>query len=262
MPRKPRQTVSAEDILKQMYPDLPSSDDYVQENPATKQTQNQPNVDPQVAELKAQLAALQAQVQTQTKTASALMSQAVQDMPPQMPQIDYSRAPDPVEDPKGFAEFNMRATQQLLAWKEADFEYKQRQRTTTQTRNDILWDKFTKDYPAYAENDERVGIAAEMVVKRAVANGTDPDKYMYGNSAGFMQDVVHEIDRLWGKPQTGVDTDDDDIDDDEPATRTDGLFGGSGQSGDATSKSKAPPSQYGALSQELMAWQEKTGYKR
>lgn len=252
--------VTADDILKQMYPDLMTSDDYEQK---TEQKTDTGGVDPKVAALEAQLNALQGQIGNLDAANRALMNQSNVDIAPQPPQINYDDAPDPQVDPKGYMEFNQRATLALLDWKEREFEWRQNQTRRAANQVDTLWSDFSSNYGAYAKDSEKVEVAADKVLKRAQAKNVNVDKYMYTNSDKFMADVAKEYDRLFGKPQD-ADDDDDAFDfDGDGDDRSAGLFSGAGAGpkGQAVSQQEAPQ-RYGKLSQELMAWQEKTGFKR
>lgn len=251
MAKKP---TKADDILKQMYPDIMTSDDY-EEKPEEKVTQ--PAADPRVAKLEAEIAALQGQLGNLDKSNRALMSQTTVEVPPQMPQIDYSQAPDPAVDPKGFMQFQEQATMALLRWKEEEINFNARQARSQAEKVESLWSDFSRDYKAYAGDTEKVELAAEKVVKRAQAKNQNLDKYMYGNSEGFMADVAKEYDRLFGKPK-GLEVEDDD----EPEDRSEGLFDGASAGHNPAPAVNKPPERYGQLSKDLMAWQQKTGFHR
>jgi hypothetical protein len=253
-----RKQASADDILKQMYPDLMTSDDFEKkEDP--KQTE-QPNA--QVAELQAKLAALESQLSNVGRANAALSSQITIPQAPQPPQIDMSKAPDPVENPQGYAKFIMDAANAKIDYEKNVILYQQEQSRTQSERVSALWNDFSSKYKEYAADDERVAIATQQVVAKARAKGIDPEKYMYGQSEIFMKDVVGEMDRLFGKPGAAAAAGADDDEDDEDDVRTDVFGGATAGTGQSPATRQAPPEKYGSLSKDLMAWQEKTGFHR
>lgn len=260
MARKNKAQTSADDILKLMYPDLLTSDDFAPKVSAASEQVAATGADARaIADLQAKIAGLQDQLQQTSRTNSALMTQAKVDMPPARPTVDFSKAPNPIDDPAGYAQFMYNANQQQIDYEKQAYAYQNKQAQTSQQKTAMLWSDFEKKFPDYASNDKRVEVAASRVIARAAALGQDTDKYMYGNSAGFMQDIVAEIDDLFGKPVAG-DADDGDDDDDGDDLRTD-VFGGSVATGGVRQKSAAPE-KYGVLSKDIMAWQEKTGFHR
>lgn len=249
---------SAEEILAQMYPDLKTSDDYA--DPAAKQAAAAaPNAE--VAALQAKLAALEGQIAVSQRTAAALTSQQTRDMPPQAPVIDYSKAPDPVEDLAGYTKFMLDAQEARINYEKQAIGYNQRQQQAVATKTATLWDTFKATHGDYTKDEKRIEIATTQVINRAKAMGLDTERYMYGNSDQFMKDVVAEFDGLFGKPGGGggqsVTTDDEDDDADDRAT----VLGGGVATQQGQTAGKQPPPRYGNLSQEVMTWQEKTGFR-
>lgn len=254
-----RKQVSADDILKQMYPDLMTSDDFEKKD----EPKADPNANAQVAELQAKLAALESQLSNVSRANSALSSQVTIPQPPVPPQFDMSKAPDPVENPQGYAKFVMDAANAKIEYEKNAILYQQEMSRTQAERSNALWNDFSTKYKDYAADDEKVAIATQQVVAKARAKGIDPEKYMYGQSEIFMKDIVSEMDRLFGKAGAAASAGSDDDDDDEDDVRTD-VFGGAnaGVGGAAAAKAQQPPERYGSLSKDLMAWQEKTGFHR
>lgn len=251
-----KKDLSAEDVMKRMFPDLPTSEDV----PVTKTADPADQTQATIKALQDQIAQMQGQLTNTSRANQALSSQAQTEMPPQYPQIDYGQAPDPVADPKGFAMFHQKATAALVAYERDNVLYLQRQQGKQATKTAQLWSDFEGSYGDYAKHTEQVEIAASRVIAKAAAKGVDTDKYMYANSAAFMQDVTKEMDRLFpGLTATGAADNDDDDDDDE---RTN-VFGGGVQSGNGKADAQhVAPERYGNLSKDIMEWQEKTGFHR
>lgn len=262
MAKKKSQQLTADDLLKQMYPDLQTSDDFApQQIDTTQQTQQTNGGDSAaIAALQAKIDALQGQLQNTVKANTALSTQATTALPPARPQVDFSKAPSPIDDPAGYAKFMYDANQMQIEYEKQAFNWQQQQAQSSQQKTNVLWSNFEKAYPVYAGNDKQVEVAAQRVISRAKALGQDPDKYMYANSAQFMQDVVAEIDDLFGKPKDTED-DDDDVADDGDDLRTN-VFGGSISTPSGAKSQSAPPERYGVLSKDILAWQQKTGFHR
>jgi hypothetical protein len=256
---KKQPKVNPDDILKQMYPDLLTSDDYEAEEAKKAAAAKPDDTATTIANLQAQLAGLEGQLATVGRANTVLSSQAQTDMPPVKPQVDYSKAPDPATDPAGFAQFMDNVTQSRVNYEKEAYNYTLRQQSAASNKTAVLWKDFEGNYPAYAKNAERVEIAASRVIEKARALGQDTDKYMYGNSAGFMKDVVKEIDRIFGKVE--AEADDDEGDDEGDDNRT-GVFGGGQAAGSPQAVGRQPQERYGTLSKDIMAWQQKTGFHR
>src|SRR5688572_9129995 len=92
-----------ENIMKMMHPDLPSKYDNEPEK-VTTQAEDKAN-DKQLSELMSKLATLEAQVNIAQRTNTALLTQPRVDLPPQRPQFDMSKAPDPVDKPQEYGQF-------------------------------------------------------------------------------------------------------------------------------------------------------------
>lgn len=253
---KRKAELTADEILKQMFPDMPDSTDFEQpeEKPTVKADDN------------AALTALQAQVAQLTSQLAQTRRQAVKQdtdtvpLPPAELDLSKIELPDPIDDPKGYAKALIAAT---TAHADAKIKYEKdvimwqnRQVATNQTKADNLLSGFNAKYADYAKNSRQVEVAAAQILSRAKARGEDINDYMYGHSDQFYADVVAEIDDLFGKPKgTASDEDDDDRADALPSGQIGGQDGPSGER-------KAPPSRYGALGSELRTWQEKTGFYR
>lgn len=240
-------------MMKFLHPDIPTRDD---DEPEPEQKSGD---QAQITALMQQIANLQSQVTTQ-QTQQPTYTPARVDIPPAKPVFDASKAPDPVDDPKGYAEFVRNGILEEQRWQNDVTTWQQRQQATQQNRLSQLWEQFADQHEDYAQDEERVEIAATRVAQRAAKAGMDVDKYMYQSSGIFMNEVVKEMDKLFGKPKAGGLDDDDDGDDGVPDSRTGGIFGGA----EYGSKPTGGKSQekLGSLSADIKAWQEKTGFKR
>lgn len=247
---------NADEILRTMYPDLRTSDDDETEDKTAKGGGGSDDI----AALKEQIARLEGQISS-AASRSTPPPASRQETPPQAPTIDYSKAPDPIQEPAAYAKFVRDATQATIDYEKQAYQYQQRQASNKNNRTAELWNTFSESYKDYASNEERVEVAASRVLAKAAAKGIDTDKYMYESSDKFMKDVTAEIDRLFGKPQSGKSGDGDDDDDDDDDDRSTGLPGGAtgGTDGPRGGSQKAPPSKYGELGSELKAWQQKVG---
>lgn len=258
MARKAKQSVTADEILKQMYPDLPTSDDAAP--PPVAKDPVAEAADKQIAELRQQIAGLQSTIASTSRANATLQSQQIVQAGPQRPVIDYTQAPDPLDDKVGYTKFMADAQQKLIDYEKEKILFEQRQMGAQQQKLQTLWGEFSEAHGDYAKDDKRLVIATQQVIARAQAKGVDAERYMYGNSAQFMQDVVAEYDGLFGKPGGAAAEDGDGEDDDDTSLET--LGGSVGGKSGAQQKQAPQPERYGSLSKEVMAWQEKTGFHR
>lgn len=262
MARKAKPAVDAADVLKLMYPDLPTSEDYTDPLGAAIEADKARTAAPvdngKLTALEQQVAALQGQLSQARQTSQALMTQATTDLPPAKPQFDYSKAPDPTLEPAAFAQYMAQIGEANIQYEKNLYAWQQGQANAVAQRTAHLWDAFSESYPDYAKRGKHVEIAAAEVIQKAKLAGRDVDKYMYGAAGDFMKDVADEMDKLWptsGKPLGGDD------DDDEEDDRTDMLGGGAGGNGVASARGgQKPPEQYGALGKDVLAWQKATGF--
>ena len=260
MARK-KQTMTSEEILHQMYPDLRTSDDDVQE----QQQQQAAQTDAQkMAALEAQIAILTQQVSRPAPTATPTPTQRQQRQAPTPPVTNYAQAPDPVVNPIGYAEFMRQEVARQVAYEKELYNYQQTEAQAATARTTHVWNDFSDQFGAYAKDEEKVEIAATRVLQKAAAAGYDADTYMNQNRATFFAETVREYDKFFGKPAIGGEDDDNDDDgagdDDDNRAQ---VFGGSaaGPKGPAAQAPKAPQ-KFGELGQSIREWQEKTGFIR
>lgn len=248
-----KQNITADDILKQMYPDLKTSDDFVAE---TKPTEGSPEA--KIAELTAQIATLTGKGQQNDAPRGKSRELAQLPQAPVRPIIDYSTAPDPVQKPQDYAAWVHESTAAQIEYEKANYAWQQQVGAVQGNRQQELWNDFQSSYKQYAGNAEKVGIAAQKVIEKNKAAGVNTEKYMFEDSDRFMKDVTDTYDRLFGKPKDDGNVDDNADDGDDDRT----SFQGSGApaSRDGPSATPRPPEKYGALGSAVDDWQKKTGF--
>lgn len=249
------QQTSADDILKQMFPDLQTTDDVYDDDGQDKTKQKDTEaVDKVIADLQAKIAGLEG-------TVAATRDRPVQDpaiqLGPPAPPV-FPDLPNPAEDPNGYRDAVLAQTQALIKYEKDLYQYQNRQTAASSAKSNDLWADFSTKYEDYAENEERIEIATTRIIQKAQARGVDVDKFMYGNRDGFMKQVVDEYDRLFGKPVI----DDTDTDEDDDDNRASVMGAGAPSQRGGPANVQTPPNPYGELSQEILAWQQKTGFTR
>lgn len=244
--------LTAEDILKQMYPDLKTSEDFPVE---TKPAEGTPEA--KIAELTAQIALLSGK--GGGNDAPRGKSRELQALPqaPVRPIIDYNTAPDPVQNPKEYAAWVHESTAQQIEYEKQNYAWQNQVGAVQGNRQNELWNDFRSTYKVYAGETEKVGIAAQKVIEKNKAAGVNTEKYMFEDSDRFMKDVTETYDRLFGKPKdANDDADADDGDDD----RTSFQGSGAPASRDGPVATLRPPEKFGALGSAVEAWQKATGF--
>lgn len=194
--------------------------------PGQQQTEEpeaeEPEVD--VKSLQERLAALETETKTMRQTNMALMQQAprVQEQP-KVEEISLDGLPDPLDNPKGYlAELNKRIVGSVESRVKAGIA--QATAGAGDNRAQELFNDFASrdEYSAIAEDEEKLGIAATMVVNRMAARGVDTEKYMYQGRDMFFKDVAAEYTRVFGKAKL-----DEDVEDETPdSARAAAVFGG------------------------------------
>lgn len=235
-------------------PDLPyddgTDDNAGQQAAATK--------GPTTEELLARIEALTSQVSGLQSTNTALMSQPQMHNAPPAPTLDLSNMPDPTLDPEAYARETIMRQQKFNESQRAVQEYNAQQQQVEQRRLNALWEQFQEAHPGY-DNIEQIEFVTRKVVQRAADRGLDVNKYMYANSAGFMNDVVHEYDKIFGQPANDDDDDDNDVSGTIEAAddRSAGIFGGMESGGKPAQGGKDKP---GDMFDDIKAFQKKTGF--
>lgn len=249
---------SENDVLRSMFPDLPTRDDVEDATVETKGNDDKEDYSKVIQELQAKLAEQERSLEESRRERMALMSQPQRVVPPQEPKFDTSNIPNPIDDPEGYAKAVRQSIDAGIKYQRELDNFNAQQERQQTGKLSSLWESFQEAHPDYAENQKRVEIAATQVVQRAQQRGINLDQYMYANSGMFMKDVIKEMDDLFGKPTAGDDTEVDD--DDEPDNRTGGIPGGAEAGGRGSAGPKNE--KLGSLTQEISQWQAKTGYGR
>lgn len=142
---------------------------------------------------------------------------------PEPPALDLSGLPDPFLEPekysKEYSKRNQDFVRATMAFEKAQEQAQRGFDAQFTSQADALWETFQSEYPDYAKNAKAVRFATAEVVSRAASQGKDVQAYMFGNRTAFMKEVAKEIETLGVKPEAPKT--------EEPADRTDGLFGGS-----------------------------------
>lgn len=162
---------------------------------------------------------------------------------PQDPEVDMSNMPDPTEDPEAYnKELNRRIAKAIRdgvqSHSQAEAQARaEEERRSTQTS--ALWDQFTESHPDIAKNRDQVEFAAMRVLNRIKARGLDPDRYMFGATGQFFNEIVEEHNKVFPQQKAKDDGEGEGEgepepknkpkskeDDDEDEGRSAGIFGG------------------------------------
>lgn len=244
--------ISAQDLLKQMYPDLQTSDDYVEDKAADPKSP-----EAQILELQTQIAQLNGRLEGGGERQSRSRDIGQLPQAPVRPIMDMAAAPDPIQKPGEYAKWLSEQTQAQIQYEKDAWQWQNSVAATANNRANSLWDDFRTSNKAYASDEERVEIAASRVLAKQKAAGINIDKYMYEDSERFMKDVTGEFDKLFGKPKDADSDDDDDGDDDRSEFQSQGAP--AGRDGPAAVRQR--PQQFGALGTAVNDWQAKTGFR-
>lgn len=243
----------ANEILKAMYPDLPDSTDFEEAEGKSKTNDDAAKL----AALQSKLDQLEGQLSARNSRHEAPKLAGLPNAPIE-PQIDMSKAPDPVQDPQGFIRFSQQAVELKAKYLQDRYQWEQSviQRQASQMNH--LWTDFNEQYENYAIDPDKVEIATDRVIRRAQSAGVELDAYMYNNRDQFYKDITKEMDKLFGAPVAADDGDEGQDEDDDIRT----TITGGGNAGQGGVKKVEPQSQYGELSREIQTWQRKTGFYR
>lgn len=228
-------------------------------SPGGSKPNDQNGAGPTTADLMKQLADMQAR-QDALERANLALTQTV---PTQVSQpratgkepVDLKGLPDPAFDPEGFSKgLQERVTEQMNRYVDGKLEEQNTARRTAQTETDkynILWEDFAIAHPELADDMDQVEIAATLLAKDAQRRNIDVQRYMFGNSPRFIEDVAKKHAALFGNKQEAAGGQDE-----EPASRTGGIFGGL-EGGNRPAAQRPAP---GDMIKDLHDIQRKTGY--
>ncbi len=198
------------------------------ENPLKKQSKADP-VD-KSAELLGKIEALTSTVEDLKSQNQRLMAagpsyqapvQQVAQVDPAKLKVDFTGLPDPLDNR---AEYDRQLAERINAAIEgrthAVREEVTREQTARQSREQ-LWNDFKTRHEAWADYPDLVATVAEQLVRKAQAQGIDPQRYMFVNSQGFHDDIAKELSAKYGRLVA-----DQDDEGDEPTGRGDGTVEG------------------------------------
>lgn len=236
-----------------MFGPNPIEDAYSAHNPGgVEQDEPTEKKGPTIEELQTQIAEMNRRYDQMEKTNLALMTRPpeIQNVQQTQQQVKDADLPDPTMDPVGYANaVTARADKRL-----ANFMDTQRTQSSEAQRQkseaDIIWDAFSTKYEDYAQDDEKLEFVSAKVLKDVQALGIDPKRYMTTARDKFFTEVTTKYDEVFGKP--GEETKDD-----EPATRTAGVFSGMESGGKPVTQQRA---EAGDMIKDLQEAQKKSGF--
>lgn len=242
-------------VLSLMHPDMPFDDTSLEE----KKPENKADKDfqAQFAQMQATLKSLEASNESLQRTNMALMGQNLTPTKPNFgpATVDLENLPDPVTDPKAYAEAIVSRGDAVLRARQQEQDWDRGQKASLQERVDGVWDQFSKAYPAYAGKTDLIEAAATKAVSAARAQGIDPNKYMFSATPQFFADTVKTLEG-WGIKNEAAEEEQDTT----PATRTSGIPGGLESSGKLTQGKDPDEERIPSLMDELKDWKLKTGF--
>ena len=129
---------------------------------------------------------------------------------------------------------------------------------STEQRNKMLWDQFQEKYPDIAKDPERIEVAVKKAMDLGKAKGYDMEKYMYGHSEVFFEDVVKEHNRFFAvsAPEKKEKAEDKQPTEEE-TNEAWGIFGGS--EGANATKKKTDDEELGSLTADIKKIQRDAG---
>lgn len=229
------------------------------EDAARARETSQGNQTPDLTALQRQIAELEAGRKQDQRNLAALLAQPsyANQRPMVNTELDTKGLPDPIQEPDAYAREMTRRMNQAIEARQQVAQYEQAQQQSQAAKVNALWEDFSEKYPDYADKYDQVEFAARKVVSKAQAKGMDVNKYMFGASGIFMEDVASELEKVFGSRAEDTDTDPEPEDDGSDDGSV-GVFGGSASGG----KPVAPQVEGGDMFDDLKEWQIKTGFYR
>lgn len=173
------------------------------------------------------------------------------------PAVDLKGLPDMQEDPEGWAAAYAERAQEVAEKKAARKQQKSLTEAEQRKRAEELYVKFRNDYPELAKDEDKMEIAVRKAWSRGSARGYDMDRYVYGHSDLFFEEVAEEYSKAFGAAPKAEEKDEPENTQNDAAW---GIFGGSmGES----SKPKAGAGKeeaLGSFSADLKRFQKERGY--
>jgi hypothetical protein len=207
-----------------------------------------------VAALQRQIAELEAGRKQDQRNLTALMSQPNYTQRPQFQtELDTKGLPDPIQEPDAYAREMTRRMNLAIEGRAQAQQYEASQQQAQSRKVNALWEEFQEKYPDYSDKYEQVEFAARKVAEKAAAKGLDVNKYMFGTSSLFMEDVAGELEKIF--PSKSTETEEGDTSEDDASI---GIFGGTASGG----KPVAAPESETDMFDDLKEWQLKTGFYR
>lgn len=208
------------------------------------------------AELLKQIADLNARVEQAERTNLALLSAkpvTVDTVVQRQEEPKDDELPDPTLDPNGYARAVTERAERRIQNFMAEQQRQQKADAEASNSSKDLWTDFAAQYEDYAADEERVSFATAQVMKDLKAKGIDVARYTTTARDKFFKDVTTRMDKIFGKPGEGSETEEVD----EPANRTGGIFGGMESGGKPSKHSQEQP---GDMIKDLHDLQRKSGF--
>lgn len=255
------------------------------EDPPDPAAEKKADEEARFTELQAEIARLHEQLETRESRDISLVSQQVQTdtfIPEKLMAI-----PDVNEDLNGYISANVQNGLIEERNRQGKVEFQKRNSKSLDDKIGELWADFAEEYPDYSGkgSKRRIEFAAENVVKRAVARGLDPNRYMFIARDRFMKDVAAEMDDIFGAPEMKDELDDEDFnerpaprrrrearaaprrdtrrrprEEEDDTGRTGGLFGGNDSGGPRPSQRDISGDSAGSMLEDIHAMQRKNGF--
>lgn len=108
-------------------------------------------------------------------------------------QVSHEGLPDRDADPAGYD--RMLTTRINAAMQARDYALRQEYQTrqTQQSATERVWNTFNEKYPEWAGHKKLIGATAQELVADALARGMDAERYMFGTSDVFCDDIVKSL---------------------------------------------------------------------
>lgn len=191
-----------------------------------------PDVSGQLAELIKRVDQLQAENAAFRSYSQQPQQVVVQAQPQAQTPTNDDAMPDPVLDADNYAKWLLKRTEALITTRMEASQKAVAEQTSNANAYDNLWNGFLEQEgnDVWADEPEKVQVAALKVSKKLQARGIDVNRYMFGSPELFYADVVKMLEDDFGRPAT--EDKDNEGSDDTAATdvgevdRTAGLMGG------------------------------------